>query len=155
MNQRNKPQQIRPTILDRLINRTPEPQSWEASVAWYKETVLRDLEWLLNTRQTGEPARAPLDELERSIYNYGLPDFASMSADDATTPSALAKQIRREIETFEPRLTDVRVVFSEESKAERKLQFVIQATLRLDPDPERVEFDSVLELNSGRFVLNT
>lgn len=78
-----------------------------------------------------------------------------MSADDATTPSALAKQIRREIETFEPRLTDVRVVFSEESKAERKLQFVIQATLRLDPDPERVEFDSVLELNSGRFVLNT
>lgn len=117
--------------------------------------MLRDLEWLLNARQTGEPARAPLDELERSIYNYGLPDFSSMSADEAATPTALARQIRREIELFEPRLTDVRVVFSDEARADRRLQFIIQATLLLDPDPERVEFDSVLELNSGRFVLNT
>lgn len=155
MNQRTKPQRIRPSILDRLINRTAEPETWEASLVLYKDRVLRDLEWLLNARQTGEPARAPLDELERSIYNYGLPDFSSMSADEAATPTALARQIRREIELFEPRLTDVRVVFSDEARADRRLQFIIQATLLLDPDPERVEFDSVLELNSGRFVLNT
>jgi type VI secretion system protein ImpF len=93
-------------------------------------------------------------ELERSIYNYGLPDFASMSADSASTPARLLRSIEREIELFEPRLKDVKISRDDSGKTKgRNLKFVIEATLRLDPHTERVEFDTVLEMHSGRFTL--
>jgi type VI secretion system protein ImpF len=155
MNQRQRPKTARQSLLDRLIRSgQPEPQSWEDSVEALKKNLLRDLEWLLNTREMGNPASAPYVELERSIYNYGLPDFASMSADAAATPTRLLRSIEREIELFEPRLKDVRISRDDSSDAKgRSLKFVIEATLRLDPHAERVEFDTVLEMNSGRFTL--
>lgn len=156
MNQRNRPSRVQRSILDRLITRRePEPSDWESSVEQLKRDLLRDLEWLLNTRETGTPADSPHTEVQRSIYNYGLPDFASLSADSAKTPGRLLRMIEREIELFEPRLEDVRIWRSEEDaekqRKSRSLKFVIQATLKLDPDPERVEFDTVLEMHSGRF----
>ncbi len=133
---------------------SPEAPTWEASVATFKANVLRDLEWLLNTRESGDPAEAPYSELERSIYNYGLPDFASMSADSASTRARLQRSIEREIELFEPRLKHVRVTLSDEGKGGvRAMSFTIEAMLRLDPDPERVEFDMALEMADGRFSL--
>ena len=156
MDQRNRSGRIRQSILDRIIREEPEPRDWEASVERLKDNLLRDLEWLLNTRESGSPATAPRVELEQSIYNYGLPDFASMSADASTTPARLLRMIEREIELFEPRLKDVRIHRADDdakAKSTRSLKFVIEATLRLDPDPERVEFDTVLEMNSGRFTV--
>lgn len=155
MNQRTRPRTVRQSILDRLVSRDRgEPSGWDASVEELKSNLLRDLEWLLNTRETGSPAAAPYVEVERSIYNYGLPDFASMSADASATPARLLRSIEQEIELFEPRLSDVRISRTDEDgKKSRSLKFVIEATLRLDPDPERVRFDTVLELNSGRFTL--
>jgi type VI secretion system protein ImpF len=147
---------VRQSILDRLVDRgAREPADWDASVEELKANLLRDLEWLLNARETGSPATAPRVELERSIYNYGLPDFASMSADAATTPARLLRSIEREIELFEPRLKDVRISRAGGGeKKSRDLKFVIEATLQLDPDPERVRFDTVLEMHSGRFTVS-
>lgn len=158
MNQRNRPRTVRQSILDRLVHRGwQEPADWDDSVERLKNNLLRDLEALLNTRESGSPATAPFVELEKSIYNYGLPDFASMSADSTATPARLLKAIEREIELFEPRLTDVRISRAPEADgskgSSRDLKFVIEATLRLDPDPERVRFDTVLEMHSGRFTV--
>jgi type VI secretion system protein ImpF len=146
---------VRQSILDRLVDRgRAEPRGWDASVEELKRNLLRDLESLLNTRETGSPAESPREELEKSIYNYGLPDFASMSADSSATPQRLLRSIEREIELFEPRLRDVRITRAANAdKKDRRLKFVIEATLRLDPDPERVEFDTVLEMHSGRFTV--
>ena len=133
---------------------SPEAKTWEASIATFKANLLRDLEWLLNTRESGDPAEAPYSELERSIYNYGLPDFASMAADSGSTRTRLQRSVEREIELFEPRLKDVRVTVSDEGKGGvRAMRFEIEAMLRLDPDPERIEFDMELELTDGRFNL--
>lgn len=155
MNQRTRPRTVRQSILDRLVSRDwHESSDWDASVEELKHNLLRDLEWLLNTRETGSPATAPYAETEQSIYNYGLPDFASMSADASATPARLLRSIEREIELFEPRLSDVRIARADrDDRKSRSLKFVIEATLRLDPDPERVRFDTVLEMNSGRFTL--
>ncbi len=155
MNQRKRSNTLRGSILDRLMrDSSPESQTWEASIATFKANLLRDLEWLLNTRESGDPAEAPYSELERSIYNYGLPDFASMAADSGSTRTRLQRSIEREIELFEPRLKDVRVTVSDEGKGGvRAMRFEIEAMLRLDPDPERVEFDMELEMADGRFSL--
>jgi type VI secretion system protein ImpF len=127
---------------------------WQESVEQLKASVLRDLENLLNSREGGSPAEAPYDEVARSIYNYGLPDFASMAADSNTTETRLLRAIEREVELFEPRLKDVRISLQEpRAGEERRLGFVIEATLLLDPDPEHIEFDTVLEIDSGQFSL--
>lgn len=143
---------LRQSVLDRLTQGDePDPRTWEESVDLLKANLLRDLERLLNTRQTGEPAGKPLTWLPGSIYNYGLPDFASMSAESARTPARLLKRIQDQIEQFEPRLTDVRISLAGSAKdSSRKLRFSIEAKLRIEPHPEQIEFDTVLEMDSGQ-----
>ena len=140
----------RPTIQRRL------PRTWEESVDILKRNVLRDLELLLNARQISDPAVAPYEKLERSAYNYGLRDLASFSADAADTPAVLQKTIERTIAVFEPRILDPRVKLVPGSNAQStKIRFLISGTLRTDPDPERIEFDTVLEVASKRFEVSS
>jgi type VI secretion system protein ImpF len=127
-----------------------------------ERNVLLHLEHLLNTRQVSEPAGAQHEHLARSVYNYGLIDFASLSADSSQTPEEVRHLIKRAIQLFEPRLTDVEVVdpdLDEDEKKKKKLlrtvRFRIEATLRTDPDPERVEFDTVLDLTSKRLQVSS
>ncbi len=57
------------------------------------------------------------------------------------------------IAVFEPRLTGVRVsVVDTTSEAEprrKELRFVIEGTLQMQPTPERVAFDTVMDVSSG------
>ncbi len=158
---------VRQSILDRLIGadsiakgggEARPPRTWEESVELLERNVLRDLEHLLNTRQVSEPAESPLEHLAQSVYNYGLIDVGSLSADSALTGDEIRRSIKEAIERFEPRLADVEVVDplegSEEARARklrRTVRFRVEATLRTDPDPERVEFDTVLEIATKRF----
>ena len=72
-------------------------------------------------------------------------------------PGRLRRFIEDAIETFEPRLTDVRVTSIQvgSSTKDRRVQFLIEADLKVDPDPERVEFDTVLEVSSGKFAVSS
>jgi len=162
---------VRQSVLDRLIGsdrvhqggsgRGRLPRTWEESVKVLERNVLRDLEQLLNTRQVSEPAGPPHEHLAESVYNYGLLDFASLSADAAGSADRIRRLIKESIERFEPRLTDVVVVDplkdasnKEKDKGMRRIRFRVEATLRTDPDPERVEFDTVLETTSKRFEVS-
>ena len=75
------------SVLERLIDRDPGASQEAAptrgqSVRLLKASVRRDLEWLLNTRQTPEPATDEYPELTKSLFNYGLPDFTALSFDN-------------------------------------------------------------------------
>ncbi len=78
-----------PSVLDRLIDLNPRggdaPMTFAQSVRMVKDAVRRDLEWLLNSRRTIEPAPPELAELRRSVYHYGLPDISSLTQDSAGT----------------------------------------------------------------------
>jgi type VI secretion system protein ImpF len=150
---------VRLSVLDRLIDRRPDigggGGTWAGSVAALKASLLRDLEWLLNTRRIAEPAPDQFAEVRRSVYHYGLPDVTSKSADSPQVQSDLARDIEECIRTFEPRLTAVRVTVRPEGEAGSRLaRFVIEGLLRLDPDPERVLFDTVLETPTGKFFIS-
>jgi len=140
----------RPTIQRRLA------RTWEESVEVLRRNVRRDLEQLLNARQISDPASPPHDELEQSAYNYGLRDLASFSADSPDTPAALQRTIERAIALFEPRILDPRVKLVTTGNAQsRHVRFLISGMLRTDPDPERIEFDTVLEIATKRFELSS
>ncbi|HEX6924598.1 MAG TPA: type VI secretion system baseplate subunit TssE [Longimicrobiaceae bacterium] len=148
---------LRLSVIDRLI----QPADWEAGSSWVgsvealKQSLVRDLEWLLNTRRISEPAPEAYREVQRSVYHFGLPDVSSRSADSPDALQALARDIEECIRLFEPRLADVRVtIHPAEEKGSRLARFVIEALLRMEPNPERVVFDTVLETASGKIFVN-
>lgn len=162
---------VRQSVLDRLIGTDlvrkggsevgRRPQTWQESAAILEQNVLRDVEALLNTRQISTAAGPPYVHLPESLYNYGLMDITTLSADSALTAHEIRRYIKESIERFEPRLSDVEVVDpladEEESKTKtmtRTVRFRVEATLRTDPDPEHVEFDTILELASKRFEVS-
>jgi type VI secretion system protein ImpF len=148
---------VQQSLLDRLIDLDPrssvEPAMTRAqSVRQLKASLRRDLEWLLNTRRNPEPLAEQFEELRHSVYWYGLPDITSLSRDSTEQRIWLARQIEETISAFEPRLAGVRVSIREtEGEARRELRFVIEGMLRMDPNPEQVVFDTVLELSSGEY----
>jgi type VI secretion system protein ImpF len=149
---------VRQSVLDRLIDRDPrnptesQPSTLSESVRLLKMALLRDVEWLLNTRRIPEPAPDAYPELQRSVYHFGLPDTTSLSGDDPNVRRRLQREIEECIRLFEPRLTSVTVtpvVSTDEKK--RDVRFTIEAILRMDPNPERIVFDTVLDVSHGGF----
>jgi type VI secretion system protein ImpF len=144
------------SVLDRLIDtepRTPAdpPVTLAQSVRQVKDGLRRDLEWLLNSRRTIEVAPPELRETRRSVYHYGIPDLSSLSPDSAADRLQLLRSIEEAVVIFEPRLSGVRVTMLEaepDAKGARELRFLIEATLEMEPVPERVAFDTVLDITS-------
>jgi type VI secretion system protein ImpF len=147
----------RPSLLDRLIDQQPRnstevPPTWTESVRDLKIAVRRDLEWLLNTRRIAEPAPESYEELNRSLYHYGLPDVTSLSRDAKDTRVRLLRYIEESLAVHEPRLAGVRVTLAEtDADSRRQLHFLIEGLLRMEPNPEQVVFDTVLEISSGEY----
>ena len=76
-------QELMPSLLDRLIDPDAAGTSWRRGYgpAQMAEAVQRDLEDLLNTRQTHAGLSPEFEEVGSSIVAYGLPDLISLQAD--------------------------------------------------------------------------
>ncbi len=147
------------SVLDRLIDSNPDakadpPANRSQSVRQLKASLRRDLEWLLNTRRNPDEVPETYEELFRSLYNYGLPDVTSMGLSSPRDRQRLLRMVEQTIEIFEPRLTGTRVRAVENSASgPRILRFQIEALLKMDPAPEQILFDTVLQLNSGEYQI--
>jgi type VI secretion system protein ImpF len=143
------------SILDRLVDREPEshveaPLSRSQSVRLLKAAVQRDLEWLLNTRRIFEEPDESMKEVNRSLYLYGLPDFSTYTMASTSDKAKLLRELLAAIKLFEPRLANVRLVPVEVSESGlQRYRLRIEAMLLMDPSPEPVAFDTVIELKSG------
>jgi|SRR5579875_432453 type VI secretion system protein ImpF len=148
------------SILDRLIDYEPDhhlenPLSRSQSVRMLRAAVRRDLEWLLNTRRIADPPDEDLKEATRSVYAYGLPDLSTLTMEAAGDRNRILRQITAAIATFEPRLANVRLSLVERPDASRNaVRLRIEAMLRMDPAPEPISFDTVIELKSGKCHLS-
>jgi type VI secretion system protein ImpF len=144
-------------VLERLIDRDPgssseNPPTRAQSVRQLKSSLRRDLEWLLNTRRTPEAVGSEFRELEQSLYNFGLPDVTSLSWDSNRDRTRLARMLEQTIATFEPRLRKVKVLTLEAAPgAKQVVRFQIEGLLDMDPAPELISFDTVLQLSSGEY----
>ena len=150
---------VQPSLLDRLTDTDPRSSAdprvtYAESVRRFKASIQRELEWLLNTRRIPVPVPADwFEQLPRSVYYYGIPDITSLARDSADSRGILLHDVEQAIAAFEPRLTDVRiaVVETEGEQFRRELRFHIEATLRMDPTPEQIIFDTVLNFASGEY----
>jgi len=98
----------------------------------------------------GSKVKRGLKEVNRSGYMYGLPDLSALTMATSGDRNKLIRQILAAVNLFEPRLANVRLTWVETPdtvKSEVRLR--IEAMLRMDPSPEPISFDTVIELKSG------
>ncbi|HEX3435874.1 MAG TPA: type VI secretion system baseplate subunit TssE [Pseudacidobacterium sp.] len=139
------------SLLDRLMAAEDWPTTRAQSLRYFKDALKRDLEWLLNTRQP------PLDEISdypmaaTSVINYGLPDITALGLSSASDHRRLRLAIEACLRNYEPRLSNVHVTLEGGDIADRRLRFHIEGMMKLDPAPEEISFDTVLELSSGEY----
>jgi type VI secretion system protein ImpF len=146
------------SVLDRLIDRDPKnrseiPYSRAQSLREMKLALKRDLEWLLNTRKTIDPSPDSARETVHSVYHYGFEDISSKAVLSSRDQSELVREMESVIAIFEPRLKRARVRIEREEGNYRSLKFVIEGLLCMDPAPEPVRFDTVLELGKGEYEI--
>jgi type VI secretion system protein ImpF len=148
---------VTPSILDRLIDLDPQtpadaPASRTQSVRQLKASLRRDLEWLLNTRRNPDEVPENYEQVFRSLYNYGLPDVTALSLNSPRDRQRVLRTVEVAIAIFEPRLTNVRVRSVDNvAGGPRVLRFQIEALLKMDPAPEQIFFDTLLQLSSGEY----
>jgi type VI secretion system protein ImpF len=155
MNPREATTNVTLSVWDRLADESTAPtqevfKSRHQKVLELRTAVLRDVADLLNTR------RPPVDlsdygELEKSLYSYGLPDMTGMSLQNAADHTRLRRLIESAIRTFEPRLSGVQVSVEAVDKDRFALRFKIRAMLQMDPEPQPIVFDTVLENDNTHF----
>jgi type VI secretion system protein ImpF len=151
MSRVNPEQGLLPSVLDRLIDPESAGTAWRHGygVEQMEAAVRRDLEELLNTRQTFTRPPDEFPETAASIAAYGLPDLTSFNAITPQQREAIGRTIEAIIARFEPRLRDVRAALADAGDDKtRRVRFRVEARLCLEPAPE-VAFDTILELTTG------
>jgi type VI secretion system protein ImpF len=144
------------SIIDRLIDEEPkkstEPSLSRAqSIRILKASLKRDLEWLLNSRRNPDLEEANHKDAERSVFGYGLPDITAFGLSSTIDQKRLRRAIEQAIAVFEPRIAGARVQMEVLPSTSRGIRFHIQGLLKMDPSPEPISFDTVLELPSGQY----
>lgn len=145
-------------LLDRLIDRDPrnaqEPlMSRAQSVRLLKESLRRDIEWLLNTRRIKEESTDPKAELTHSLYNYGLPDLTHFSFSSNRDMNRVTWLLETTVAIFEPRLRNAKVFIEPAEKGTLQIRFRVEGMLVMDPAPERVSFDTTLDVSSQSYTV--
>ncbi|MBS1536447.1 MAG: type VI secretion system baseplate subunit TssE [Bacteroidetes bacterium] len=111
-----------------------------------KESVRREVSWLLNTRAPF-PAFF-LDELEQSTFNYGIPDLFSLFFPlDTAGQRRLSRLLGKIIAGFEPRLKNVEATLERYDEINRSLWLKINADLIIDTISEPISFLVLLHNN--------
>ena len=151
---------LQPSLLDRLTDNEPgkvqeSRHERVLSPSQLRESVRRDLGWLLNTTNLAS-MQADIErypDVARSTLNYGLPDLSGKTA-SGVDPEALGRMLREAIIAFEPRLLreSVRVTPSARSDemSLNAMTFAIEAMLWAQPLPLRLFFRTAVDLDAGK-----
>jgi type VI secretion system protein ImpF len=153
---------LQPCLLSRLSDDEPGKQDEGrseriVSLSRYKESVLRDMQWLLNTNAHFEGEVLYDDpELRTSVLNFGIRDLSGLVSDSVDVQS-YRQHIIDTLHAFEPRLNrqKLEVRFLDQSNVSRKerqpttLFFEIRGELFARPLPERFLARTEIDLETG------
>ncbi len=155
---------LQPSLLDRLTDKNPHKgqDSLEERVMSFRrlrESVIRDLEWLLNTGcLEGSQDLEDYPEVRRSVVNYGITDLSGTWARGKDT-ALMERSLRQAIVNFEPRILPhslkVSVKIDEDEMSPNTMVFEIQGELWWQPLPEQFYLKTTLDLELGKFQKDT
>ena len=151
-------ERLLPSLLDRLTDERPKEREESrhqraGNVTSLRESVLRDLEWLMNTinLESVESLEA-YPELRNTVINYGMPALSGTTLNLADRDSIKAL-IKAAIETFEPRILKntlrVSLIEDENLSNPHAIAFQIEGTMWGRPMPEALFLRTELDLELG------
>jgi len=135
------PGATRALLFDRLVETDPAAggeRSHTISRAETQLSVAREISSLLNTRI--DPAVDAIDPRERTVLEYGLPDFTALAAASSSDTTQLALAAERAIQAFEPRLKRPSVTVIVEATKRESVTFLITGTLISNNQAESFSF---------------
>ena len=146
----------RAPLFDRLVDLDPKSQVELRPLRTLTRrelmtSVRRELERLLNTR-CSIPMRL-LYERERSVVDYGIPDFTFLSPQNPDDQRRLAWVLSRTIAAFEPRLRNVRVTVEQVARSPQALLIRVDAELVVESITEPVSFPAIVHNRTGEVEL--
>lgn len=152
-------QNLRASILDRLIDHEPaifheRVQYCLVSIGQIMDSVIRDLENLLNTRRQILILPVEYSQVNDSLFVYGLQDFTSKNPGSPFVKQRLRQDIEKTISRFEPRLKNVSVHLETTAQNKRNLRFRIKGLLVVEPVAEPVTFDTYFDVNKGEYIIS-
>lgn len=151
-------ERLLPSLLDRLTDEKPQVREESrhhraGNISSLRESVLRDLEWLLNTvNLESVETLEDFPELRQTVLNYGMPGLSGSTSNTADR-DAIRKLIKVAIETFEPRIlkNTLRISLIEEADMlnPHAIAFQIEGTMWGRPMPEALFLRTELDLELG------
>jgi type VI secretion system protein ImpF len=140
---------ITPSLLDRLTDEEPDaardaPKAYSKKLRDHKNSVMRDLSGLLNSR-LAELVDPDFPSCAASLLGYGLLDISSRTAQSPSDRERIGRDLQATIERYEPRLRNVQVSAVQSHDGGAQLHFSVRALLQVDPEPEPIYFDTVLD----------
>jgi type VI secretion system protein ImpF len=156
-------ERLQPSLLDRLTDEESD-KSQESrdrrvlSMRVYRQGVLRDLAWLLNTTCMGSlQDLSDYPQVARSVLNYGLPDLAGRAMVGMDL-AEVERSIRQAIWDFEPRIlrhtVQVRAVTSSDNAGNlHSILFELEGELWAQPLSERLFLRTEVDLEMGSVKL--
>lgn len=162
MGQWSLKERLQPSLLDRLTDHEPEKSKESTtqqsmSQKEFKEAVIRDLGWLLNSVALDVCVDLdPYPWVKRSVVNYGLPDLSGHTSSSVDL-KGMENTIKRVIREFEPRIIRhslvVKVHANAEDMSHNSLVFEIEGAVFGQPSPFQVVLKSELDLERGEFQI--
>jgi type VI secretion system protein ImpF len=155
-------ERLQPSLLDRLTDNEPgktqeSRQQRVLSVRRLRESVIRDLEWLLNSGSLStveDLEDYPL--VETSVLNYGVSDLTGATS-SGVDEHEVERMVRQAIMRFEPRIlpntVKVRAMVTPGMAEHNSLAFEIVGELWAEPMPERLILKTEVDLETGDFTV--
>lgn len=148
--------ELRAPLLDRLVDIGPacrlSPHG-TGTLRTIKESVLRDMENLFNTRSFLHPG-SDSRHVETSVLIYGARDFISMNPLSQRTRLCVREEIERLLNLFEPRLRNVAVRFDSTMEEKRTLNFRIEAVMRVASTVTPITVETRFDINRGSYAIS-
>jgi type VI secretion system protein ImpF len=151
-------ERLQPSLLDRLTDLEPDKQqesreSRSLSEAQLRESLRRDLAWLLNTTHLAAlQDLSAYPEVARSTVNFGIPDLAGQTL-SGVDENKLERTIRDAVLQFEPRLLrdslKLRALADKENPGHNMLVFDIEGEMWAEPIPRALFLRSEINLEDG------
>jgi type VI secretion system protein ImpF len=152
-----------PVLLDRLTDHHPDNrnealQERTMTKAMYRQSVLRDMSFLLNTTNAeSETDLDGADQVRTSVVNFGVPALSGRHLVDDDLED-VQNAIKQAIRTFEPRVLPeslvVKVLPSEDGyRTHNQMTMEIRGQLWSEPYPIDLLLRSRVDLESGQILL--
>lgn len=155
-------ERLQPSLLDRLTDDEPEQTSESReqrvlSLRQLRQSVLRDLSWLLNT--SAMESMVDLSEVPlaaRSVINYGTPALSGTHLTSVDLPK-IEQKIKQAIIDFEPRILPnslrLELITTDQQMNHKAMCFKIEGDLWAQPLPIHLYIRSDLDLETGEVTV--